>query len=564
MRQRAAAAASKAAAALARSAALALASSLVVPLWAARRRASALQAQLDALLRVGGTCEAPASPSLPREQGRATVPAASLSPPGSPGPATAHAVASLTLLLLIAIPFLVAAALRRASAAAHAVLHAGGKRPGHSLAALASYRLGAWVASSPASRPLILMALTAYFGGVGCLALFALTPVAARVGGEAGGGGAGGGRALSLTDTAWITVAGLGLDWRFVHDGLGGAAGGVGTLQRLVGLLVSVAGMLCTAFLVGLMTDSLTRALDSLRQGHGSTVLETGHSLVLGWSDKLVPMLTELAAANESEGGGVVVVLAERDKLSMDADVARSLPARLLRGTRVVCRSGSPMLVDDLEGVSAHAAKTVIVLADEGPEAAGGGGGVSAETKDASTLRVVLSLAHLSAHGGLAGPVVAEVCLLLRKRGGGGRGGSACGWLERSPPPHIPAGVLPGQRAAHQPGGCLAHGPGAAHSGLARRHWPPHAAVRPPAGAGRRVRGPPRLRRLRDLPPRVAAALGRPLRRAAAHAARRDPNRPCAPRRHCAAAPGGASGPGAGAGWRGGGRGGEGTCGAAL
>lgn len=138
--------------------------------------------------------------------------------------------------------------------------------------------------------------------------------------------------------------------------------------------------------------------------------------------------------ANESEGGGVVVVLSVRDKLTMDSEIARALPPSALRGTRVgamiyprsfarvvrinvprleltayhlflslVCRSGSPLLTDDLERVSAHAARTVIILADESS-----GLEHSAEAKDAATLRAVLSLNHLSQHGGLRGPVVAE------------------------------------------------------------------------------------------------------------------------------------------------------------
>lgn len=46
----------------------------------------------------------------------------------------------------------------------------------------------------------------------------------------------------------------------------------------------------------------------------------------------------EIALANESEGGGVVVVLSERAKIQMEADIASS--GVDLLGTQVVCRSG--------------------------------------------------------------------------------------------------------------------------------------------------------------------------------------------------------------------------------
>lgn len=34
-----------------------------------------------------------------------------------------------------------------------------------------------------------------------------------------------------------------------------------------------------------------------------SDVLETNHTLILGWSDKLIPIINEICIANESLGG---------------------------------------------------------------------------------------------------------------------------------------------------------------------------------------------------------------------------------------------------------------------
>lgn len=155
-----------------------------------------------------------------------------------------------------------------------------------------SYRADAWLASSPASKPLLLLGLTLYVALCGWAALYAFSPD-------------------TLTDAAWsaslgspfdpsfstfssslrlslVTLAGLGLDQA-------GRLTEGPQLQRATGLCVSLAGMLCTAFLVGLITDSLTRLLDSLRQGL-SPVLEVNHSLVLGWSDKLVPIVQARSA----------------------------------------------------------------------------------------------------------------------------------------------------------------------------------------------------------------------------------------------------------------------------
>lgn len=60
-------------------------------------------------------------------------------------------------------------------------------------------------------------------------------------------------------------------------------------------------------------------------------------------------LLNQLAIANESLGGGIVVVMAERDKEEMELDIAKM--EFDFRGTSVICRSGSPLILADLKKV---------------------------------------------------------------------------------------------------------------------------------------------------------------------------------------------------------------------
>lgn len=60
--------------------------------------------------------------------------------------------------------------------------------------------------------------------------------------------------------------------------------------------------------------------------------------------------MKQLAIANKSIGGGVIVVLAERDKEEMEMDIAK-LEFDFM-GTSVICRSGSPLILADLKKVS--------------------------------------------------------------------------------------------------------------------------------------------------------------------------------------------------------------------
>ncbi|KAG9147516.1 hypothetical protein Leryth_007314 [Lithospermum erythrorhizon] len=149
--------------------------------------------------------------------------------------------------------------------------------------------------------------------------------------------------------------------WTFVADS-GNHADTVGTGPRIVSVSISSGGMLIFAMMLGLVSDAISEKVDSLRKGK-SEVIESNHILILGWSDKLGSLLKQLAIANKSIGGGVVVVLAERDKEEMELDIAK-LEFDFM-GTSVICRSGSPLILADLKKVSVSKARAIIVLASD-------------------------------------------------------------------------------------------------------------------------------------------------------------------------------------------------------
>lgn len=60
--------------------------------------------------------------------------------------------------------------------------------------------------------------------------------------------------------------------------------------------------------------------------------------------------MKQLTIANKSIGGGVIVVLSERDKEDMEMDIAK-LEFDFM-GTSVICRSGSPLILADLKKVN--------------------------------------------------------------------------------------------------------------------------------------------------------------------------------------------------------------------
>ena len=179
----------------------------------------------------------------------------------------------------------------------------------------------------------------------------------------------------SLLSSMWLA-------WRFVTDG-GDYEEEV--LPRMVGVVLVLSGMLFFALLVGLIGESIEEKLDGLKQGK-NRVIESGHTLVLGWSDKLLPLISEIAKAKESEGGGVVVVMTDaHEKAWMDETVAEELPEDELFGTQIVCRTGDPVTLADLRKVSAGNARSIVILADYGLEP---------DMSDARAVRCVLALRY--------------------------------------------------------------------------------------------------------------------------------------------------------------------------
>ncbi|XP_020096726.1 probable ion channel CASTOR isoform X1 [Ananas comosus] len=230
-----------------------------------------------------------------------------------------------------------------------------------------AYRVDVFLSVYPYSKPLVLLLATFLLICVGGLALFGVTDD-------------------SFADCLWLS-------WTYVADS-GNHANSVGVGPKLVSVSISFGGMLIFAMMLGLVSDAISEKFDSLRKGR-SEVIEKDHTLILGWSDKLGSLLNQLAIANESLGGGNVVVMAERDKEEMESDIAKM--EFDFKGTSVICRSGSPLILADLKKVSVSKARAIVVLAEDG----------NADQSDARALRTVLSLSGVKE--GLRGHIVVEL-----------------------------------------------------------------------------------------------------------------------------------------------------------
>ncbi len=169
---------------------------------------------------------------------------------------------------------------------------------------------------------------------------------------------------------------------------------GAGWPYLLSMLVINYGGVFVTGTLIAILTEMVRDKIAQLREGR-SRVIESGHTVILGWSSHTLVLIRELATAKADDRDSCVVVLADRDKSVMDADIHAGLPE--LGRTRVVCRRGNPGSPVDLATANLEGACSIVVPSPEGDD------------PDAEVIRILLAV-KLACQGGTShARVVAEI-----------------------------------------------------------------------------------------------------------------------------------------------------------
>ena len=161
--------------------------------------------------------------------------------------------------------------------------------------------------------------------------------------------------------------------------------------DRILGVLqwavtITIAGSV-TGFIVG----AIQRTFAIIRKGK-SPIIAEGHTLILGWSNRVFPILKELAIANENVRKPVVVIFSKQSRDFMEDAIATHAPD--LGKLKVLTRTGEPDQPNDLKRANVSAAKSIIVLDAD-------------ETGDATVVSTVLSIKSLNANAKLR--IIAEL-----------------------------------------------------------------------------------------------------------------------------------------------------------
>ncbi len=136
-------------------------------------------------------------------------------------------------------------------------------------------------------------------------------------------------------------------------------SGDAGWFTRVVMLLVTLSGVFIAGSLIGVISNGIDQRVEDLRKGR-STVLESDHTVILGWSERVPPIVSELVIANESRKRAAVVILADSDKPEMEDTLKDAIDDT--KGTKIVCRTGDPWSLESLALANIAGARSVVIV----------------------------------------------------------------------------------------------------------------------------------------------------------------------------------------------------------
>lgn len=208
------------------------------------------------------------------------------------------------------------------------------------------------------------IALTSGLGLISLIVIFGASVVV-----TAGGWGPPEDSHFTFAEALWASLL------RTLDPGTMGADQGWGF--RIIMLFVTLSGISIISTLIGVVNNAIETKLSELRKGR-SVVVESGHTLILGWSPQIFTMVKELVISNIHRKNACIVILGDRDKVEMEDELREKIGNS--RNTKIVCRSGNPIDVDDLAIVSPQTSRSIIILPPE------------VDNPDATTLKIILAI----------------------------------------------------------------------------------------------------------------------------------------------------------------------------
>jgi voltage-gated potassium channel Kch len=176
---------------------------------------------------------------------------------------------------------------------------------------------------------------------------------------------------LSFTEGMWQSLMAT-LD-------TGTMAGAAGWPFRVILFPATLIGIFIISILIGAISSGIDEKINELKKGK-SIVLESDHTLILGWSEKIYSIIEQIIEANTNKKNASIVILAELDKVEMEDLISQKIED--FKNTKIVIRKGNPLISSEISIVNPNQARSIIVLSQD------------TEASDIFVIKTVLSLTN--------------------------------------------------------------------------------------------------------------------------------------------------------------------------
>ena len=139
-----------------------------------------------------------------------------------------------------------------------------------------------------------------------------------------------------------------------------GKAGEPSWAERIVGVLYWLLGVASGGIVTGFIVGMITAALTEIKKGR-SPIIAQNHTLILGWSNRIFPILKELEEAGKNlRRKPTVVIFSGKTREWMEQQIKNNAGA--LKGLDLVTRTADLNSLGELKRANIGSSKSIIIL----------------------------------------------------------------------------------------------------------------------------------------------------------------------------------------------------------
>ncbi len=150
--------------------------------------------------------------------------------------------------------------------------------------------------------------------------------------------------------------------------------------QNTFSLILMIIGLILTSTLIGILSAGIHIKFSELSKGK-TIVIEKNHTVILGWSPYIYRVISEICEANRNQVQSCIVILSNEYDNRVDMERRIKFKASFIGKTKIICRIGSSIDLDDISKTSPHTAKSIIILNNQ-------------KHNDHNTIRTLLALTN--------------------------------------------------------------------------------------------------------------------------------------------------------------------------